>query len=482
MVMKMPAEMMMSFRIALTLTALVALHQVGTSKAVSVQARGDGTLPITAPIHRIARRLDLKTGRLLRTQPSIGIGGLAEVYDNTCPSGFYIGLAGAGTGPGNVTGVPFAEAFVDYGAIPATGFGGDASCEPGCADTYDITEFEIAWCQLAAPVTGTVIEFNLWNPPQTCLTGGPFGGMPTPVVTPVFATTMTGLPRSNQPGTLACYILTIALPTPGFSLVGSSSPGLTDKFAWSFSMPTTTGSDGPIIAGDINFSTPCTPCEGTIFEVGGQTTNQGTGAGQDGFFTEEDFGGTSATGPPCYLFGGANPPSGLHLELFAEKACGTGTSSFCDASDGSLASCPCAAGNPGSGCDTPIPPMAGGGLTGGIRLVAIRQSTVPNNRATLESTGFPPTSSPGGVLLRNDMIDPGSPVLFGDGLRCIDGTSVVRLGASLASGGTMINTIGHGGMAGTGTFYYQLWFRALPLSYCDPTAAFSLSNGATIEW
>jgi hypothetical protein len=472
---------MSMFRILFLLTAFVVLD-----RSASAQAPGRGMTPITAPIHRVERRLDLKTGRLLRTQPSIGIGSLAEVYDNTCASGSYLGLAAAGTGPGNVTGVPFAEAVVDYGAIPATSFGGDASCEPGCADAYEITEFEIAWCQVAGPVTGAVIEINVWDPHQPCLTGGPFGGMPTPVVTPVFAATLTGLPRSNLPGTLACYLLTIALPTPGFSLVGSSSPGFAgDKFAWSFSIPTTTGSDGPIIAGNINFSTPCTPCEGTIFEVGGQTTNQGTGAGQDGFFTIEDFGGTSAAGPPCASYGGANPPSGFHLELFAEKACGNETSSFCDASDGSLASCPCAAGNPDSGCDTPIPPMAGGGLTGGIRLTAIAQSTTPNNRATLESTGFPPTSSPGGVLLRNVAIDPSSPVIFGDGLRCVDATAgspFVRLGAAAASGGVMINTVGHGPMAGTGTFYYQLWFRALPLSYCDPTAAFSLSNGATIEW
>jgi hypothetical protein len=46
----------------------------------------------------------------------------------------------------------------------------------------------------------------------------------------------------------------------------------------------------------------------------------------------------------------------------------------------------------------------------------------------------------------------------------------------------MTNTFGHGAMAGTGTFFYQLWFRSTPTSYCDPTAAFNLSNGTFLDW
>lgn len=162
--------------------------------------------------------------------------------------------------------------------------------------------------------------------------------------------------------------------------------------------------------------------------------------------------------------------------------------SFCNASDGALASCPCASGAPESGCDTPVPAMQGGGTTGGVRLLPLRWETAPENRATMLAYGFPTGSSPAGVLMRNTGVDPSSPVVFGDGLRCVDVASspgsFTRLGASVAAGGSSIHTFGHGGgaMGGSGTFYYQLWFRSSPASYCNPAAAFGLSNGQILFW
>jgi len=160
---------------------------------------------------------------------------------------------------------------------------------------------------------------------------------------------------------------------------------------------------------------------------------------------------------------------------------------FCDGIDGSLASCPCS--NPGdmlTGCDTPIPAMQGGGTTGGILLRATAQSTSPLNRVTMLATGFPAGSSPSGVLFRNNGIDPLSPIVFGDGLRCVDASSspvtLVRIGGAIAISGQSVHTFGHGSMAGAGSFFYQLWFRSAPTSYCNPTAAFSLSNGETLHW
>jgi hypothetical protein len=46
----------------------------------------------------------------------------------------------------------------------------------------------------------------------------------------------------------------------------------------------------------------------------------------------------------------------------------------------------------------------------------------------------------------------------------------------------MINTFGHGAMAGTGSFFYQLWYRSTPTSFCDPAAGFNLSNGISLDW
>jgi hypothetical protein len=41
---------------------------------------------------------------------------------------------------------------------------------------------------------------------------------------------------------------------------------------------------------------------------------------------------------------------------------------------------------------------------------------------------------------------------------------------------------GHGAMVGAGTFHYQIWYRSQPASYCDPLAAFNLSNGRSLVW
>jgi len=188
--------------------------------------------------------------------------------------------------------------------------------------------------------------------------------------------------------------------------------------------------------------------------------------------------------------GAGGDPTSMDQEyqvlLYIGARSALGPQSFCDDADGSLASCPCSPGNADSGCDSPIPPMQGGGLTGGIKLTVLVQQTSPNNRATLQSTGFPSGSTPGGVMFRNNGIDPSSPVVFGDGLRCVDAaaspSTFVRIGGAVANGGTMFNTVGHGAMAGVGSFFYQLWYRSTPLSYCDPSAAFNLSNGQSLTW
>jgi len=148
--------------------------------------------------------------------------------------------------------------------------------------------------------------------------------------------------------------------------------------------------------------------------------------------------------------------------------------SFCDGYDGSHASCPCAnAGDPGSGCDI----VQG---TGGVSLCLVSQLTTPDNRATVQGTGFPKTASPTSIVIRATGLDGTSPVVFGDGLRCI-GTPLVRLAATFASGGVATHTFGHGSSAGAGKFYYQLWFRNTPVMFCTP-AAFNLSNGRILDW
>ena len=148
--------------------------------------------------------------------------------------------------------------------------------------------------------------------------------------------------------------------------------------------------------------------------------------------------------------------------------------SFCDASDNALASCPCGnAGNPDTGCDIQQ-------STGGVGLDLVAQESAPSNRVTWQGTGFPASGTPTAIVIRGADLDPGSPVPFGDGLRCV-GTPLVRLGAAFAIGGSSTHTHGHGTGAGSGDFHYQLWFRNTPAMFCTP-AAFNLSNGRTLTW
>jgi hypothetical protein len=100
---------------------------------------------------------------------------------------------------------------------------------------------------------------------------------------------------------------------------------------------------------------------------------------------------------------------------------------------------------------------------------------------TMQGTGFPANSAPAAVVVRSNPLDTATPVVFGDGLRCI-GTPLVRLGAAVANSGVSVHTFGHGQAAGTGEFFYQLWFRNVPVMFCDPLAAFNLSNGRTLTW
>jgi hypothetical protein len=70
------------------------------------------------------------------------------------------------------------------------------------------------------------------------------------------------------------------------------------------------------------------------------------------------------------------------------------------------------------------------------------------------------------------------PVVFGDGLRCLS-TSIVRLKVVTALAGIATYTFGHS--AGPGTFYYQIYFRNTPESYCTPNG-FNMSNGRALVW
>jgi hypothetical protein len=142
---------------------------------------------------------------------------------------------------------------------------------------------------------------------------------------------------------------------------------------------------------------------------------------------------------------------------------------------GSNATCPCGNGGSGlGGCDIA---QGTGGVAIGIR--DFNPDGAGGGTATIFGTDYPAMSLPGVTLIRSPAAeDP--PVVFGDGLRCIANSGLVRIRATLAMGGTAELPVMHG--AGAGTFYYQLWNRNTPIMFCDPAAAFNLSNALSINW
>jgi CubicO group peptidase (beta-lactamase class C family) len=169
----------------------------------------------------------------------------------------------------------------------------------------------------------------------------------------------------------------------------------------------------------------------------------------------------------------AGSPQGVYdTELWARLSAVFTPSTFCDTSDGALSACPCAnLGAPETGCELSQ-------ATGGVRLSLVEQQTSFPKRVTWQGAGFPTAGAPTALVIRSSTLTKRGPVVFGDGLRCV-GVPVVRLAAAFASGGTSVHTHGHGISAGE--FYYQLWFRNTPGTYCTPDA-FNLSSGRTLTW
>lgn len=144
-------------------------------------------------------------------------------------------------------------------------------------------------------------------------------------------------------------------------------------------------------------------------------------------------------------------------------------SAFCF---GEASVCPCQAGGPGEGCALP----QGTGVE--LTIEDFEPDCAGGGSAFFQGQGFPATTSPTVIAIRSPNVEP-NPVVFGDGARCV-GLPVVRFGAGAATGGFYTRSFSHG--AGAGTFRYQLWFRSTPAAYCDPSAAFNLSNGLEITW
>jgi Trypsin len=155
--------------------------------------------------------------------------------------------------------------------------------------------------------------------------------------------------------------------------------------------------------------------------------------------------------------------------LAAGEDCSATFVRYC-AGDGTDTDCPCGnVGLAGHGCDNSVG-------TGGVLLEGMGDPAL--NDVMLLGSNFRPGTFPTVVAIRGTT--PETPaVVLGDGLRCVGTTSLLRITSGVAALGELALPITHG--AGPGTFYYQLWYRQNPASYCNPEA-FNLSNGLAITW
>ncbi|MBK7877458.1 MAG: hypothetical protein IPJ77_17260 [Planctomycetes bacterium] len=166
-------------------------------------------------------------------------------------------------------------------------------------------------------------------------------------------------------------------------------------------------------------------------------------------------------------------------QLVAAPACSALTS-FCSG-DGSLATpCPCSnRGSAGRGCANSVNPA-------GAQLAA---AGAPNpDTLVLTSSGMPNVASNSAIFLQGDTFATAG-IVFGDGLRCIDGT-LVRLGtkaypagsASYPQAGDASLSVRGGVTPGSGVSRgYQVYYRNSASAFCPP-ATFNVTNAMRVIW
>jgi len=183
-----------------------------------------------------------------------------------------------------------------------------------------------------------------------------------------------------------------------------------------------------------------------------------------------DFDGTGAH---LYIVygGGAGSDSILVFDLsFVGEVCGT---------QFGASGCPCShAGAVGHGCENSL-----AGSTGAV-LVTTGTVITSADSLVLHASGMPPRTS---ALFFQGTSSPTTPVTFGDGALCVNGT-VIRLGIKAAADGTAIYpssgdpSIHIEGLVPSVVTkrHYQTWYRN-GAAFCT-SSTFNLTNAVVVEW
>ena len=147
--------------------------------------------------------------------------------------------------------------------------------------------------------------------------------------------------------------------------------------------------------------------------------------------------------------------------------------------DGAGVQCPCGnTGLTGGGCGNSINAQGG-------RLVATGAASLANDTFVLRASRLPNSSAL--YFQGTDRANNGFGTVFGDGLRCVQGT-VIRLGTKVnAAGGSSYPLSGdqsislRGAITTSGSVrYYQVWYRNAA-AFCT-ASTFNLTNGVQVTW
>jgi hypothetical protein len=455
-------------RSSLSLACVAALCATSSAQQTAPRYKAQ---PVPSTV-RDAGVYHVATGAWTRKASAVNIGA-DIIYNNTCSTGYYSPLSG--------------DAFNDEGRIPSPSSPNNLGSKPGCATSYTIDGFQIAYCTDQAAGPGTIT----YNFHET------FAGCTSAIgLTPTAGFQVAGLPGAGT-GTGLCWIVTLDLDSPpqtaslAFAMLadgdGTYSTGTGDTFGWTqeSNLPDANQlATGPLIQGNFNV---CTGFDGTRWDTVINYLEAGTGMTNSNSFYIEN--GPTAAG--CYWFGAGFPgQASFHLELYSD-ACGavpTGTP-FCDSVGG--AACPCAGapqvGVANRGCMNSFSTNAG--------LTATGTASISADTVVLSVDQIPAAS----VLFFQGTVQQagGAGVAFGDGKRCAGGT-VIRLhthtgqgtpGSATSSypstgpdhsGPPDLSVSVKGAIGAPGSRTYQAWYRN-SAAFCT-AAVFNLSNGLDIPW
>ena len=450
--------------------------------------------PITSTF-RHAGVYHVATGTWTRNGQLVNLAGPDIIYNNSCYTGYFGAM---------ITG----EKWQHRSRVPTTAANGAPTTQnasdplkfdeaPGCATSYLVNGFQIAYCSQRPSGLGTfAYDYEFASAYSFCTLSD---------MLPQVTFNVTGLPGGTSTGQQICWVVDIDLDAASQSFILQADqdgtwtgPSTSEQFGYSQG-PTTAGittaqATGPVFAGNYTWAgglfvgslQPCSGTDGSIWDSPVNLAEQGTGMASNDFFRITGS-GQAPTG--CYFSGGHTIRFDFYLKLFSDAACPPAAPgvTFCEPGVAGVVTCLC--GNPpsgpGRGCDN----SSG---TGGATLTDAGTSSLSSDTVVFTTTDEKPTAL---SIVLGGTVEIVAGVRFGDGIRCTGG-ALKRLYVKSAAGGSIAAptggdpavsvrsaALGSPIPAGT-TRYYQVYYRDPVVFGCttEGSSTFNASSGLRILW